>query len=130
MDNKVKVIYMNIEITVTNEVADFLEKDKKKMKAQRKKDKRYLSDKQALDDYIELYMFEKPMDILDRIISKLEREKLICIINSLPEDEKRLLIERYFLEKRLWEIAESYGVSKMAISKRLKKIEKYLKSKL
>ena len=65
----------------------------------------------------------------NKALENIELQSLLLAIQSLPEDERQLINDLFFLDKRKseQEIASSVGVSKQAINKRKEKILKKLK---
>ncbi len=117
------ITYRNAEITVTSEVAEFLEQDKKREEAQKKSDRRHLS--KSIFEQIEATA-ETSFDdsyIFGLVNKNLKLKKLGEVMEKLSEDEKQLIYLYYSKEFSMEKIGEIMGgVTKMAISKRLKKL--------
>ena len=116
------VKYGGSEISVSEEVADFLETDRKRQAAEGRSDRRHTSksDSETVLSTAPITAFSDPT--FDAVLKNLCFEKLQKITCCLTDDE-RLLLRRYFYEERTMEqIGEEFGISKMAVSKRLKKL--------
>ena len=121
------IIYGDQEIVVSDEIADFLETDRKRQQAEERRDRRHMSksSSETVEGYYNRSFVE---DVADTVERKILYEKLHEAIASLP-NENRKLIYLYFVEERTLEsIANHFGISKAAVSKRLKKITITLRS--
>lgn len=121
--------YYGQKITVSDEVAEFLEQDRLRESAQRRSDQRHL-------DFVgnEIYTMpglftDEPTDpIFEQAFLLLRKHKLRKIFPTLPDDDQKLLRFYYFRFYTLEQIGKEFGISKMAISKRLRKILDLLRS--
>lgn len=116
------IIYGESDISVSKEVADFLENDRKRQAAEARSDRRHTSksDSETVPTTARQLAFSDPT--WNAVLKNLCFKKLQMIIAELTDNE-RLLIRRYFFEKRtMKQIGEEFGISKMAISKQLKKL--------
>jgi RNA polymerase sigma factor (sigma-70 family) len=118
---EVLILYEGEQISVPKEVADFLESDRKRMEAQVRQDKRHLS-KSSFEKALNSCQPTEIHDIEDIALENLSLQNLRVEFSKLSGDEKKLLIRRFHDDKTLEEIGEEFEVSKMAISKRLKKL--------
>ena len=119
-------MYEGEPISVPKEVAEFLEQDRKREQAEAKRDKRHLS-KGDLETVLSpksycLYSLD------DLAIRNLRLENLRKAVACLGESTQELLRLRYYEELSLEKIGAIRGVSKMAISKQLKKAHEELRS--
>ena len=96
------------------EVADFLEQDRKRAAAQDKRDERHLSKSE----------FETVLSCVTSCVSVEET----VLRSLLQEEDQKLISLRYDSELTMEEMGKLLGVSKMAVSKRLKKLHQTLKS--
>lgn len=123
------VTYRGAEISVNEEVAAFLEQDRKRMQAQERSDRRHLSK----SDFEQLAMTTCSVTdadyVFDLIWKNLQLEKLRMAMDTLAADEQRL-VELYYMENMSMKDIGNLmgGVSKMAISKRLNKLLLNLRS--
>ena len=120
------IMYEGEPISVPKEVAEFLEQDRKREHAEAKRDKRHLS-KGDLETVLSpksycLYSLD------DLAIRNLRLENLRKAVACLGESTQELLRLRYYEELSLEKIGAIRGVSKMAISKQLKKAHEELRS--
>ena len=116
------ILYGNSEISVSNEVAEFLESDRKRQEAEERSDRRHISksDSETVSATAQQVTFSDPT--FEAVFRNLTLEKLRNIIASLSDDD-RLLIHLYFFQEYTMEqIGQKFGISKMAVSKRLKKL--------
>ena len=109
-------------VSVSKEVAEFLEADRKRQAAEGRSDRRHISksDSETVLSTAQITTFSDPT--FESAFKSLCFEKLQKIIADLDPHE-RFLIRCYFFEERtMQQIADKLGVSKMAISKQLKKL--------
>ena len=109
-------------VSVSKEVADFLEADRKRQAAEGRSDRRHISksDSETVLSTAQIPAFSDPT--FESAFKNLCFQKLQKIIADL-EPHERFLIWCYFFEERtMQQIADKLGVSKMAISKQLKKL--------
>lgn len=121
--------YYGQKITVSDEVAEFLEQDRLRESAQRRSDQRHL-DFVGNEIYTMLGLFtDEPTDpTFEQAFLLLRKHKLRKIFPTLPDDDQKLLRFYYFRFYTLEQIGKEFGISKMAISKRLRKILDLLRS--
>lgn len=119
---EVTIKYDGSNISVSEDVAEFFETERKRQAAEERSDRRHTSksESEPVSATAQQVAFEDPTWIeVDRI---LKYQKLKEIIAMLTPDESET-IYLYFYEKYSMEqIAEKFGLSKMAISKRMKKL--------
>jgi RNA polymerase sigma factor (sigma-70 family) len=118
---EVLILYEGEQISVPKEVADFLESDRKRLQAQARQDKRHLS-KSSFEKALNSRQTTDNHTLEDLTFKNLSLQNLRVEFSKLSDDEKKLLIRRFHDDKTLEEIGEEFGVSKMTISKRLKKL--------
>ena len=109
-------------VSVSKEVAEFLEADRKRQAAEGRSDRRHTSksDSETVLQTAQITAVSDPT--FETAFKNLCFEKLQKIIADLEPNE-RFLIRCYFFEERtMQQIADKLGVSKMAISKQLKKL--------
>ena len=96
------VKYGESEISVSKEVADFLEADRKRQAAEGRSDRRHTSksDSETVLQTAHNAAFSDPT--FDAVLKNLCFEKLQQITCCLTDDE-RILIQRYFYEERTME---------------------------
>lgn len=115
----IEVLYHGERISVPKEVAEFLKQD-------RKRDERHLS-----KGDLETVLSPKqpalhPLD--DLVVRNLRLENLRKAVACLEKPKRELLRLRYEEELSMAAIGEILGVSKMAISKQLKRVHKELRA--
>ena len=126
MNDYVVIIYNGEQVSVPKEVADFLEQDRKREQAQDKQDTRHLS-KSAFETVPSgSDCVRRPVE--DAALRNLQLENLRKAIAELDVQGQNLLSLRYSGELTMEEIGQIYGISKMAVSKRLKKLHEKLGS--
>ena len=116
--------YYGQQISVSDEVAEFLEQDRLRQAAQQRSDKRHIDfacSANLLDD--------TPSDpTFEQAFINLQLRDLRTAYQSLSDDDRKLLCLYYYHELSMEEIGKKYGVTKMAISKRLRKLHDRLRS--
>ena len=124
--NDIVVRYNGEQVSVPWEVADFLEAYRKREQAEAKRDQRHLS-KREFETVSSRGTFPiRPVE--DTVLENLLLEKLRAAIEKLSEDEQQLIDLRYSEELTLEVIGKVFDLSKMAVSKRLKKLHEKLRS--
>ena len=117
-----------VRIEVTDEVAEFLEHDRKRQQAQDRSDRRHLSKGNFERDRVESQRTSAFRDdTFLNVVHKMDLDKLRFCLCLLSESE-RTLIELYYFENYSMEkIGKLFGISKTAVSKRHKNIIKKLR---
>ena len=123
MNDFVVITYSGQQVSVPKEVADFLEQDRKREQAQEKQNKRHLS-KSAFETVLSSSdCVRRPVE--DAVLWNLQLETLRKAVDELGEQDRDLIQLRYG-GLTMEEIGTIYGVSKAAVSKRLKKLHEQL----
>ena len=122
MNDNVVIVYNGEQVSVPKEVADFLEQDRKRQQAQDKQDARHLSK----SEFETVPSVRRPVE--DAALRNLQLENLRKAIAELDVQGQNLLSLRYSDALTMDEIGQIYGISKMAVSKRLKKLHEKLGS--
>lgn len=113
--------YFGEDIEVSDEVAAFLEADHRKEDSQGRSDRRHLSKRaEKVSSGRRASEFRDPT--FEAVAGKLRNEALYAAIDKLSSRDKEVVELYYWEELTMQEIADRFGVSRMAISKRLKKI--------
>ncbi len=121
-----ETFYYGEWISVPKEVAEFLKEDRKRQRAEAKRDERHLS-KGDLETV--LSQKDPPLHPLDDLVVRnLRLENLRKAVACLEKPKQELLRLRYEEELSMEVIGEILGVSKMAVSKQLKRVHKELRS--
>ena len=126
MNDYVVIIYNGEQVSVPKEVADFLEQDRKRQQAQDKQDTRHLSKSEFETVPSGSDCVKRPVEAA--ALRNLRLENLRGAITELDVQGQNLLSLRHSGELTMEEIGQIYGVSRMAVSKRLKKLHKKLGS--
>ena len=125
MNDSVVITYSGQQVSVPKEVADFLEQDRKREQAQEKQDKRHLS-KSAFETVLSgSDCVRRPVE--DAVLRNLQLETLRNAVYDLGDPGRDLIQLRYGRDLTMEEIGMIYGVSKAAVSKRLKKLHEKLR---
>ena len=124
MNDNVVIVYNGEQVSVPKEVADFLEQDRKRQQAQDKQDARHLSKSEFETVLSGSNCVKRPVE--DAVLRNLRLENLRGAIAELDVQGQNLLSLRYSGELTMEEIGQIYGISRMAVSKRLKKLHKKL----
>ena len=115
------IVYGGQQISVSKEVAEFLEDDRRRLAAQDKRDERHLSK----SDFETVRLPQRLLDphgLEDAVIRNLRLQNLRKVITSLSDDEQKLIRLYFYEDNTMEQIGLKFGISKMAISKRLKKL--------
>ena len=126
MSDSVVITYSGQQVSVPKEVADFLEQDRKREQAQEKRDQRHLSRSEFETVLFCSDCVRRPVE--DAALRNLQLECLWEAVNDLGDQGRDLVELRYGRGLTLEEIGRIYGVSKAAVSKRLKKLHEQLRS--
>ena len=126
MNDNIVIVYNGEQVSVPKEVADFLEQDRKREQAQEKQDARHLSKSEFETVPSGSDCVKRPVE--DAALWNLQLENLREAIAELDVQGQNLLSLRYSGELTMEEIGQIYGISKMAVSKRLKKLHEKLGS--
>ena len=126
MNDTVVIEYNGEQVLVPKEVADFLEQDRKREQAQEKQDQRHLSKSEFETVLFCSDSVRRPVE--DAVLRNLRLENLRTAIGNLDDQGQNLISLRYGGELTMEEIGKVYGISKMAVSKRLKKLHEKLRS--
>ena len=123
--NDIVVWYNGEQVSVPKEVAEFLKQDRRRARAEVKRDERHLSKGLLETVLFPQWMPSRPVE--DQAEKNLRFENLRNIVAELPEKERELIHLRYDENLSLEAIAKAFGVSKMAVCKRLKKVHERLR---
>ena len=124
MNDNVVIVYNGEQASVPKGVSDFLEQDRKREQAQERQDARHLSKSEFETVLSGLECIKRPVE--DAALRNLRLENLWGAIAELDVQGQNLLPLRYSGELTMEEIGQIYGISRMAVSKRLKKLHKKL----
>ena len=115
----VTIIYNKQCVLVTEEVAEFLIQDKKRLHAQTRSDRRHLAYCRIDPDRIVITKREKGVNlVLNQVIRNLKKEEIWNAVSSLPHQDQLLIQYRYCDGLTMEKIGKILGISKMAVSKR------------
>ena len=126
MNDSVVINYNGEPVSVPKEVAEFLEQERKREQAQDRRDERHLSRSEFETVLSCLGNIDPPVE--DAAIQALQLETLHKAVQKLDTQEQNLIALRYGQELTMEEIGKLYGMSKMAVSKRLRKLHEKLRS--
>ena len=125
MNDSVVITYCGQRVSVPKEVADFLEQDRKREQAQDKQDQRHLSKSEFETVLFCSDCVRRPVE--DTVLRNLQLETLRKAVDGLGDQGRELVELRYGQGLTMEEIGTIYGVSKAAVSKRLKKLHEQLR---
>ena len=125
MNDSVVITYSGQQVSVPKEVADFLEQDRKREQAQEKQDQRHLSRSEFETVLFCSDCVRRPVE--DAVFRNLQLECLRKAVDDLGDSGRDLIQLRYGRDLTMEEIGTIYGVSKAAVSKRLKKLHEQLR---
>ena len=124
--NDTVVFYNGEQVSVPKEVAEFLEEDRRRAQAQARQDKRHLSRSEFETVLSSHVSAGRPLE--QSVLWNLRLENLRKAVAELSAQEQELISLRYDGELSMEEIGKVFGISKMAVSKRLKKLHAKLRS--
>ena len=124
MNDYVVIEYNGEQVSVPKEVADFLEQDQKREQAQKKQDSRHLSKSEFETVLSGSDCVRRPVE--DAVLRNLRLENLRKAVANLDDKDQTMISLRYSGELTMEEIGQIYDISKMAVSKRLKKLHEKL----
>ena len=124
MNDYVVIEYNGEQVSVPKEVADFLEQDQKREQAQKKQDQRHLSKSEFETVLSGSDCVRRPVE--DAVLRNLRLENLRRAVANLDDKDQAMISLRYSGELTMEEIGQIYDISKMAVSKRLKKLHEKL----
>ena len=124
MIDYVVIEYNGEQVSVPKEVADFLEQDRKREQAQKKQDSRHLSQSEFETVLSGSDCVRRPVE--DAVLRNLRLKNLQRAIEELDDKDQEMISLRYSSELTMEEIGQIYDISKMAVSKRLKKLHEKL----
>ncbi len=115
------ITYDKRSVFVSDEVADFLEADRKRQAAEERSDRRHTS--KSSSETVQCY-YNRTFgeDVADIVFRNLLLEKLREAISMLPAESQEMLTLYYYDEQTMDTIGKYLGISKAAVSKRIKKI--------
>ena len=116
------IFYGNSKISVSYEVAEFLESDRKRHEAEKRSDRRHISKSDSEAVLATVPSTSQSDPTLDAVIRNLTLQKLQDVIAKLSDSERDLIMMYFFQEYTMEQIGQKFGISKMAVSKRLKKL--------
>src|SRR5699024_9105900 len=125
MNDSVAITYSGQQVSVPKEVADFLEQDRKREQAQDKRDQRHLSKSEFETVLFCSDCVRRPVE--NAVLWNLQLETLREAVDNLGDQGRDLVELRYGRGLTMEEIGTIYGVSKAAVSKRLKKLHEQLR---
>ncbi len=125
MSETVTILYCGEPVSVSKEVADFLEQDRKREQAQDRQDTRRLSRSEFETAPPGPGSVRRPVE--DTVLRNLQLENLRNAMEELDQEDQSLLDLRYSENLTMEEIGKVYGISKMAVSKRLRKLHEELR---
>ena len=105
----VTITYQGEQVSVSQEVADFLEQDRKRMEAQGRRDRRHLNQSE-----FEVAVNSQPQTqraLEDAALKNLKLEKLRKAVAELDVQDQRLISLRYDDELSMEEIGKVQNVS-------------------
>lgn len=125
MDDYVVITYEGEQVSAPKEVAEFLERERRREQTLARRDRRHLS-KSSFEPVLSCRASEcnDPAILTER---NLQLKNLRKAVAELDEQGQHLISLRYANELTMEEIGKVYGISKMAVSKRLKKLHKNLR---
>ncbi len=114
------ITVQNEVVEVSDELYEFMESDRKRQAAEERSDRRHLS--KSSFETVEVKQEYSSRKFENQIFHRLDLQKLREAMQQLNDEEHRLIEMYYWDEMTMQEIADVFGISKMAVSKRHQKI--------
>lgn len=114
------ITVQNEVVEVSDELYEFMESERKRQAAEERSDRRHLS--KSSFETVEVKQEYSSRKFENQIFHRLDLQKLREAMQQLNDEERRLIEMYYWDEMTMQEIAEVFGISKMAVSKRHQKI--------
>ena len=114
------ITVQNEVVEVSYELYEFMESDRKRQAAEERSDRRHLS--KSSFETVEVKQEYSSRKFENQIFHRLDLQKLREAMQQLNDEERRLIEMYYWDEMTMQEIADVFGISKMAVSKRHQKI--------
>ncbi len=114
------ITVQNEVVEVSDELYEFMESDRKRQAAEERSDRRHLS--KSSFETVEVKQEYSSRKFENQIFHRLDLQKLREAMQQLNDEEHRLIEMYYWDEMTMQEIANVFGISKMAVSKRHQKI--------
>lgn len=116
--HRVRLITVQNEVVeVSDELYEFIESDRKRQAAEERSDRR-----QSSFETVEVKQEYSSRKFENQIFHRLDLQKLREAMQQLNDEEHRLIEMYDWDEMTMQEIADVFGISKMAVSKRHQKI--------
>ena len=126
MSETLTILYCGKPVSAPKEVADFPEQDRKREQAQTRQDTRHLSRSEFETVPSSHVPAGRPVE--RSVLHTLQLENLRNAVAELSDSEQELISLRYDGDLTMEEIGKLFGISKMAVSKRLKTLHAKLRS--
>ena len=114
------ITVQNEVVEVSDELYEFMESDRKRQAAEERSDRRHLS--KSSFETVEVKQEYSSRKFENQIFHRLDLQKLREAMQQLNDEERRLIEMYYWDEMTMQKIADVFGISKMAVSKRHQKI--------
>ena len=114
------ITVQNEVVEVSDELYEFMESDRKRQAAEERSDRRHLS--KSSFETVEVKQEYSSRKFENQIFHRLDLRRLQEAMKLLNDEERRLIEMYYWDEMTMQEIADVFGISKMAVSKRHQKI--------
>lgn len=114
------ITVQNEVVEVSDELYEFMESDRKRQAAEERSDRRHLS--KSSFETVEVKQEYSSRKFENQIFRRLDLRKLREAMQQLNDEERRLIEMYYWDGMTMQEIADVFGISKMAVSKRHQKI--------
>ena len=114
------ITVQNEVVEVSDELYEFMESDRKRQATEGRSDRRHLS--KSSFETVEVKQEYSSRKFENQIFHRLDLQKLREAMKLLNDEERRLIEMYYWDGMTMQEIADVFGISKMAVSKRHQKI--------
>ena len=124
------ILYNGSEVVVSKEVAEFLDRERRREQAEKKSDSRHrdFTDLETAETMIRRVVCGDPVS--SEVIRNDTLERLRKVIGDFDEESRWLIELHYYEERSLTATAEFFGISKQALSKRHAELRKKMRKSM
>jgi len=119
-----------ISVEVSTSVKEVLEETDRKIRSQRRQDRRRIDFTPLTDEFLEISLLAATEDTADLVMKRESYRRLYAAINELPEMQRRRLLLHFTDDMTYRKIADIEGVNQSAIGRSIKRalnqLHKYL----
>ena len=111
--------------TISQNIRQYLQKDRRRQSSERRQDSRHLANIQLIEGVSERLLQQKESSKgkqpEEHILAQTDIQQLYAALRALKPMDRQVLFLRFFCNWKLWQIAALYEISESAVSQRIKK---------